>query len=617
MGKKKEVGAVLTLKDNFSATLKGIRREQNAFQREVASTKKELQSTFKKEMTARVNTTKAAKKIKQLRKDMKPLRKGMAMTIAYKDMASSKIKSTKKLLVGVAKTPFRPAIYLKDKASGKLNKLEKKLHKLTSSKLAIGITAGVIGGAALLGAAAGGMLGSGMALEKQSIAMEHFIGVNNEGMSAEDIKKSRESYMNDLRTNANATPFTTSEVIASGARAINVAGGDTKGAMELVKMAENMAALNPEKSLSDAMEAIADMKMGETERMKEFGFKISADDMKTMGGADAVIKKQIAPFFEGGAEKLSKSAGGLISTIKGKLGSRLQDTGFKLADQLKPQMESVIQFIDDNGPAFEVFGEKIGSGVGFVIDKFGSLQSIIQEYSPMIMDVIGGVSEWVTDKFGWIGGETGFLKEVLKDTFTGGMAVVRTFGKVVVPILNLAAEGAKLLYNAFKFAFPKIKEVVGNTWNILKPIIEGLGGAIAWIADKVGKVADFAGSKKYVESENVYSKTQYMDMKPASELMEVDNVFSKSQYINGSYATGLKRVPFDGFVAEVHKDERILTAAEAGNYNAMENGQGMRAVARIIIQKIADQIIIRDQSDIDAIAEAIYEKLMEAQLGMG
>lgn len=611
MGKKREVGAVLTLRDNFSATLKGIRKEQNAFQREVYSTKKELQSTFKKETNARINTTSAAKKIKELRKEIKPLRKKVAVAVAYKDMAKDKIKSTKKTLVGIAKTPFKPVISLKDKATSKAQKIKNKLDKIASSKIAIGITAGVIGGAALLAGTTGGMLNSGMALEKQSIAMEHFIGVNNEDMNAFDIKKARESYMEELRTNANATPFTTSEVIQSGARAINLSGGDTTQAMELVKIAENMAALNPEKSLSDAMEAIGDLKMGETERMKEFGFKISADDLKSMGGADALIKKQIEPFFEGGAEKLSKSAGGLMSTIKGKLGSRLQDTGLKLADQLKPQMESVIQFIDDNGPTFEAFGEKFGSGVGFVIDKFGSLNSLVQDYSPMIKDAIGGVSSWVSDKFGWISGETGFLKESLKDGFSGGMEVVKEFSKVATPALDLVAEGAKLLYESFKFAFPKIKTVVGGVWDKLKPIIEGLGGAIAWIADKVGKVSDYVASKN-----NGDASTQTSG--GASEIKTANSgVYFKSPYINGSYATGLKRVPFDGFIGELHEGERILTKSEAEDYNSTESESSMKAMVRVIIQKLADTIVIRDESDIDAIAEAIWNKLNEAQLGMG
>jgi hypothetical protein len=33
--------------------------------------------------------------------------------------------------------------------------------------------------------------------------------------------------------------------------------------------------------------------------------------------------------------------------------------------------------------------------------------------------------------------------------------------------------------------------------------------------------------------------------------------------INGSHAGGLRRVPFDGYIAELHKGERVLTADEA------------------------------------------------------
>jgi TP901 family phage tail tape measure protein len=44
--------------------------------------------------------------------------------------------------------------------------------------------------------------------------------------------------------------------------------------------------------------------------------------------------------------------------------------------------------------------------------------------------------------------------------------------------------------------------------------------------------------------------------------------------INGSHKTGLERVPFDGYVAELHQDERVLTAPEAAVY------KGLRHVAR-------------------------------------
>ena len=37
--------------------------------------------------------------------------------------------------------------------------------------------------------------------------------------------------------------------------------------------------------------------------------------------------------------------------------------------------------------------------------------------------------------------------------------------------------------------------------------------------------------------------------------------------VDGSHAGGLAYVPFDGYIAELHQGERVLTAAEAANYN--------------------------------------------------
>jgi len=47
------------------------------------------------------------------------------------------------------------------------------------------------------------------------------------------------------------------------------------------------------------------------------------------------------------------------------------------------------------------------------------------------------------------------------------------------------------------------------------------------------------------------------------------NIRNSEEYkkIHGSHKTGLQSVPFDGYVAELHKDERVLTAGEAKGYN--------------------------------------------------
>lgn len=46
----------------------------------------------------------------------------------------------------------------------------------------------------------------------------------------------------------------------------------------------------------------------------------------------------------------------------------------------------------------------------------------------------------------------------------------------------------------------------------------------------------------------------------------------RRQGVNGTYAMGLDRVPWDGFVAEVHKDEAILTASEAAVWRELQRG---------------------------------------------
>lgn len=42
---------------------------------------------------------------------------------------------------------------------------------------------------------------------------------------------------------------------------------------------------------------------------------------------------------------------------------------------------------------------------------------------------------------------------------------------------------------------------------------------------------------------------------------------------NGSHAGGLRSVPFDGYIAELHKGERVLTREEANDYNRGEKSQ--------------------------------------------
>ena len=75
--------------------------------------------------------------------------------------------------------------------------------------------------------------------------------------------------------------------------------------------------------------------------------------------------------------------------------------------------------------------------------------------------------------------------------------------------------------------------------------------------------------------------------------------------LNGSHATGLQRVPYDGYIAELHEGERVLSKAEA-------NGRSQQS---IVIPKLADSIIVREDADIDKIAQKLVTKIQTARAG--
>lgn len=497
----------------------------------------------------------------------------------------SKLTSKIKIL---GKTVARPVIKLKDQATSGLKKIKDNLLSL-KALAAVALTG--LG----MGAIGGSTVGAAMKREQQMVSMEHFIGIQNQGMSEADVKKEAQQYVGWLNKYANLTPFETGEIIAGGARAINVSGGDVSNAREIMKIAGDMAALNPEKTFSDAMEALADLKTGETERMKEFGFKITQDDIKKAGGAENVMLDQIAPFFKGGAEKLGKTGAGLWSTITGQISESFAVIGDGILEGLKPQLEWVADFFEENGPTMGEKAKQIGQSIGNAITTIGPIiQSIIdtmrpgvawiKEQIPTLQPVFQNVMDTIRPWFTWIQEQIPVMQSMWETAWPTISSVLSTAWSIAQPIFSIIIDTVKIVWGLFEKAWPIISKVVETAWEIMKPIFDALGKGLDVVAKGVRWVAD------------------KFDAKPSDV-----KVVSKSK--PKGKASGLPYVPYDNYPALLHRGEAVLPRRDADHYRTGDGG--------VNIAKLADTIVVREDADIDKIANALAAKLRQSAANRG
>ena len=91
-------------------------------------------------------------------------------------------------------------------------------------------------------------------------------------------------------------------------------------------------------------------------------------------------------------------------------------------------------------------------------------------------------------------------------------------------------------------------------------LIEKIQGAIQWLKDLNDRISNSEEWKEFTTGEHT----------PSSDYQALLDSYK----IDGSHAAGFYRVPYDGYVAELHRGERVLTSGEADAYNALERYGG-------------------------------------------
>lgn len=577
---KKYISAVISLKDNMSGTMREIRREQKQFQRELKSTRDNLRKTAKEKYTARLDATKAHKELKKLRTKFKDKRSRIVKVVANTQLAKEKLDKIKNTAKAVGRMSVKPIVALKDKASSMIGAIKSKLSAFRAP-ITIAVTALITS------------VKSAMDLEKQQISVSHFMGVNNKDKSAAQISKMSANYTKALRKNANATPFTTDEVMKAGTRALQISKGSTKEAMKTLKLAEDMAALNPGKTVSDAMEALADADMGEMERLKEFGYKgSSTDDPKK-------TREELSKLYSGGSAKLAQSGAGAFSTMVGNLQTGLAEMGTGILQSLVPAMSGVTSMLQGALPTFTAIGNAIGQGIGGAVSFLSSQMPVLQ---PIFQEVWQSVSSIIQTTAPIIGQAIKALWPVFMGVFRVASVALNGISQVVSvvapyvksaisaisPSLKNVGSVLTTVGNTFKRVFTSIMNIVKKAYNFVKPLIDGIGNALSSVTGFIsGGVSRFLGGNA--------TGTKY---------------WSGGLSVVGEHGPELVQMP-SGSKVFTNRESRAMVNRAMPAQVSSGNGQN---IINITIQKMAENIQIANNMDINDIVAQFVEMLRIALL---
>lgn len=312
--------------------------------------------------------------------------------------------------------------------------------------------------------------------------------------------------------------------------------------------------------------------------VKEFSFKGSMEAFDAAGGdltkvKDAGTGKTIQEMFGGGAEKLSETPTGMWQTITGNIQSGLQDAGFKILESLKPALESLIPVSERLGPAIAQFADKIIAVGGFLGTH---LQPVAQAVGTALQEI-------------WVASEP--LRQVLGEVATIAFpAVSSVLSEVLVPAISYLAQVVLPILADFvrDEVVPVLKILAG--W-IRDELIPGIKQSAKWFNDHL--VPAIKAVWKWFDNhlspsiQKVYDWFQRLAGALSSALDAVQNfggsirdaIGSVGSAIGGlfsgggnsaggsyrdgtisSHRTGLQRVPHDGFIAELHKNEAVVPA---------------------------------------------------------
>jgi len=294
--------------------------------------------------------------------------------------------------------------------------------------------------------------------------------------------------------------------------------------------------------------------------------KTKMGELKTMFGQGIeFVKSFIPPSIIADIESLKVKASEFASSLMQRW-SALQPT----VDMLKRVFSNVANTVT-------TVLSTLWSVAGPILSLLGNAFSIVSDVVVIAFNnIIAPTILYATKLFSIMWSVVGPILKLLASIFeVVGTVVMWVWDTALKPLVDYLSSG---LVKALETVMPKL-DAVGDTFSTI-------GGWISKAADYVSNFADLLKKVKVPD---------WMSSLGGNATKFVQKIVLGGS--DGSHYHGLDYVGFNGYQATLHKGEMVLPRQEAEAYREGNGGGGS-----ITIAKLADQIIVREDADIDKIA---------------
>lgn len=314
------------------------------------------------------------------------------------------------------------------------------------------------------------------------------------------------------------------------------------------------------------------------------------------------LKEKIQETWENTKEKVTETVDNIKEKVNEKwtdLKEKVTEVGDNLKEKISETWDNTKEKVTETVENIkEQVSEKWTSLKEKVSDIGTNLKEKIQDTwdqtKEKVSSIVDNIKETISDKWTNIKEKVSDLSSQIKENVSNKWTEIKeNIKEKVTDAYNTVKEKFSDIKTSVSEKMSDVKDYVSNKWDEVK---DKLGSA-----DLASAARSAISSFKDGLSSAWTSVTSWASSAISSLKNSLSNAIStvKSK-VSGSHRTGLQEVPYDGYIAELHQGERVLTAAENNFYeNLLDKMKNNGNNGGSIVINFDGNYQFRDTSDID------------------